>query len=74
MSTKPVLKEYIEFVDTTKKRVKELLQRIEEHCKVIGCKGDEEEPFMDCNKGCPLFFAWQSLDKIRKALEEKETT
>jgi len=74
--SKPILKEYLDFVDATEKRGKELLERIDQECKRIGCKSesDENPPFMDCNKGCPLFFAWQFLDKIRKALEEKETT
>jgi len=70
---KPVLKDYLDFVDATEKKTKELIELIDQHCKGIGCKSDDEEPFMECNKGCPLFYAWQFLDKILKTLELEET-
>jgi len=70
--SKPVLKEYLDFVDATEKRGKELLERVDQECKRIGCKSNEEEPFMDCNKGCPLFYAWQFLDNLLKAISSKE--
>jgi len=73
-TSKPVLKEYLEFVDATEKRGEELLKLIEQECKRIGCKSEKEEPFMDCNKGCPLFYAWQFLDKILRSMNEEETT
>jgi len=71
---KQVLKQYCDFVDDTRKKVHELLKLLDDNCKLIGCKSEvEDEPFMDCNVGCPLFWAWQFLDRIRKTVEETET-
>jgi len=71
--SKPILKEYLDFVDATEKRGKELLDRVDQECKRIGCKSESDEPpFMDCNKGCPLFYAWQFLDNLLKAVSSKE--
>jgi len=38
--SKPVLKEYLDFVDATEKRVNELLELINQDCKKIGCKSE----------------------------------
>jgi len=70
---KPVLKQYLDFVDATEKRLDELLELLEQNCKIIGCKSETEEPpFMDCNKGCPIFHAWQFLDRLKKVFEGEE--
>lgn len=74
MSEKTVLKEYCDFVDSVESTIKALKEKIDQKCREIGCKQSEEPPFMDCNKGCPLFYAWSYLDNLEQAMEKKEET
>ena len=72
MNEKTVLKEYCDFIDTVELTIKSLKEKIDQKCREIGCKQSKKEPFMECNKGCPLFYAWSYLDKLEGMMEEKE--
>ena len=73
MSEKTVLKEYCDFIDTLEPTIKTLKEKIDQKCREIGCKQSKKEPFMECNKGCPLFYAWSYLDKLEGMMEEKSS-
>jgi hypothetical protein len=71
MSEKAVLKEYCNFIDALEPTIKTLKEKIDQKCREIGCKQNKEEPFMECNKGCPLFYAWSYLDRLEGVMEEE---
>jgi len=68
MNEKPLLKRYELFLQNTLSDSKKLQQEIEQNCQNIGCKRTKDN-FMDCTSSCPLFYAWKTLEGIKKEIK-----